>query len=321
MSSGKRQHFMPAALIGQFTFENIHSSTPFRNKKIYVRLRKQTDPFERTPSEILKMKNFYTLTSESTGLKKNAIDAIWDSIEPYIPTMINRLSRSYAKDQLPMDVFLYFVEFCTQLIVRNPKFNENYNERINTIFDYESLEKEELISVKDNTNISRVMEMQRLRPLLMYADLAIFKSSAHNVFINNDNGYIIGMDEGLLERVTLTFPLTPDLVLTFYINRNPAAYNISLLRTPKKFKHQRLFSDSVDSFNKSIYFHSNNLIFSSKKTLLLDDFPKNHDYPGTYGFWYYYDQQELKKISVKHELDYNKIGGKTLFFRNISDPL
>lgn len=318
MSSGKKQHFMPAALIGQFSFESPYSSNSLRDRLVYVRFRRSSDIKELSASAILKEKNFYTIQDETIGLQNDSIDNIWDEVEPMLPKMIKRLSAVYAKDVMPSDLFIYFAEFCTQLIVRNPSFNENYDSRINSFFEYDSLEKNGLISIKDNTNASRIMEMQRLRPLFLYSDVSILRSSKNTHFINNDVGYVIGPDQ-VLQRVTITFPLTPDLAIQFHVNRTVDKYNIDFLKSPKKFDHHKLYAESVNQFNNSVYSLSNILIYGNRKSILTSDFPTDKTQQSPYGFWYLFDQENLLKLGRQHELDYLSLGQDTPIFRDISD--
>ncbi|MBZ1523891.1 DUF4238 domain-containing protein [Leuconostoc mesenteroides] len=318
MSSGKKQHFMPAALIGQFSFESPYSSKHLRDRLVYVRFRQSPDIKELSASAILKEKNFYTIQDETTGLQHDSVDNIWDEVEPFLPKMIKRLSDLYAKDVMPSDLFIYFAEFCTQLIVRNPSFNESYDSRINSFFEYDSLEENGLISVKDNTNASRIMEMQRLRPLLLYSDVSILRASKHTYFINNDVGYVIGPDQ-VLQRATITFPLTPDLAIQFHVNRTADKYNIDLLKSPKKFDHHRLYAESVNQFNKSVYSLSNILIYGNRKSILTSDFPVEKNQESPYGFWYIFDQENLLKLGRQHELDFLSLGQDTPIFHDISE--
>lgn len=317
MSSGKKQHFMPAALIGQFSFENPHSSTTLRKRKVYVRFRKSFDIMELSASVILKEKSFYTIQDETIGLQNDSIDNIWDEVEPMLPKMIKRLSVVYAKNIMPSDLFIYFAEFCTQLIVRNPSFNENFDSRINSFFDYDSLEELGLISVKDNTNASRIMEIQRLRPLFLYSDVSLLKASKNTHFINNDVGYVIGPDQ-VVQRATITFPLTPELAIQFHINRTVDKYNINFLKSPKKFDHHRLYVESVNKFNNFVYSFSNILIYGNRKSLLNSDFPSDTNQQNPYGFWYLFDQETLLTLGRQHELDYLSLGHDTPIFRDIS---
>lgn len=321
MSSGKKQHFVPAALIGQFTFENKHTVTKLRDRKVYVKFRKSSSIKELKPSDFLKEKNIYSIQHESNGLNKNSIDNIWNIVEPILPTMIKRLNSSYAKSTLSPALFIYFSEFFTQLLVRNPSFTKNFNDRVKSILDYDSLEKEGSFSAKDNTNAARIFEIQRLRPLFLYADISLFKPSKNTYFINNDIGYVIGYDDNsILQRVTITFPVTSDLAMQFHINREDDKYDIDLLQSHKKFVHHRLYASSVKKFNQSMYLSSNTLVYGNRKELLTDDLPTDKKSQNTYGFWYALDQQKLLTLGREHELDYHLLNYRALISHYLSTP-
>ncbi|TGE76486.1 hypothetical protein [Weissella confusa] len=61
MSSGKKQHYMSATAISQFSYE-AKADKPNREKRVHLKLIESDVVLDQKASDVLKKKNLYTLT-------------------------------------------------------------------------------------------------------------------------------------------------------------------------------------------------------------------------------------------------------------------
>lgn len=310
MSTGKKHHYFPATSISEFSFERSKSG-PARNKRVYVKFLDSDKPIQKlAPSDILKKKNFYTI-SPSQYLEKDYVDQLWTSVEEDFSTALSELIITQNKKHIPINLYLYFIEYVSQLISRNPQYDISYKERLSGALGQNASESlGTIFNLKDNINLTRLIEIQRIRGLLLYASFSILHATEGS-FINSDVGYSMAfwpkdLDNSLLPAIII--PLTPKLSIQFVINTDPKMYDI------RKFQSQNgivnitkysLKSQHVTQTNTRIASLAKSLLFAKHiEDLKIDTAPTPQNMPAyAFDFILSFDDN-LRSLARTHENDY-----------------
>jgi hypothetical protein len=169
-------HYIPAGYLGRFS----NDTNPVRrNRRLWAVDKRENRLFQATAAELCGLHNFYTLSPKNEDPR--FVDSVWAGYE-------NRLNP--ALDQMivgrldAMEWLKTLVVFAAALLVRGGDFNSRFNDRFSALGP--GLE-DRLTS--DNTNLVRLMELQRLFASMIGARWLLLKTSGKYTQITNDLGY------------------------------------------------------------------------------------------------------------------------------------
>jgi hypothetical protein len=116
--SGKKQHYLPAVLIGGFG--SAAASGRLRDATVAVR-RKATgavDPVDPRAESIAWLPGMYRLTAPPPGIDRDVVDKLWDPVEDKLRDLVVRLAN---RRLVPGDDELLFT-YAAAVGVRHPSF-------------------------------------------------------------------------------------------------------------------------------------------------------------------------------------------------------
>ncbi len=246
-------HYLPAAYIGQFSTVSTGKS---RNRKIFVGDKTAMSIFESTPKNICAEIDFYKLYNDSDF---NQIDELWKGYESDLPgaidALVNQTIDAYSWANI-------LVPFVTCLMVRTPDFNDRFEKRIDS-FGARNF------NDNDNTNKSRILEIQRLIGQLTIAEWRVCSVlDTTEYLIGNDIGYCYFLDN--VQSLGIAIPLNKSHILQIVPK---LARNIAIFKYNNWFpeiKYLTLEKDNYNSFNASINFFARRHIFGHCKSIIND---------------------------------------------------
>lgn len=167
-------HYIPATFLASFSLD---IQKP-RRKSIISAIDQVTGkPIVAPASKLARIKNLYGLVPDP---KKDGrlIDNIWSDYETKLAFAIDELiSGSLTSERWTRTL----VPFVACLFLRGPDFNIRFDQRIREITSIEQPE--------ENTNYSRVFELQRLLGPVLAADWIVAEAVGDGLLITNDLGY------------------------------------------------------------------------------------------------------------------------------------
>ncbi|MFD8615304.1 DUF4238 domain-containing protein [Streptomyces sp. NPDC059631] len=121
MSSGAKQHYVPAALIGGFG--RTADRERLRHAVVCWRRREWAETRETSAEAIGWRTAMYRLQNPADGVDPDVVDAVWDVIEPRIPDVVNRFEdgMSTATERE------WLVVYASMVGVRHPDFGPAIN--------------------------------------------------------------------------------------------------------------------------------------------------------------------------------------------------
>jgi Protein of unknown function (DUF4238) len=180
---GARQHYLPAAYIGNFSED---SSPRRRTRPVWVRRRDRSDVFLSRAENLAWARDLYTLRRPTED--PHFVDRLWDHAEQNLNFAIDALRR--VPDQ-PLDAGLWIgvlVNFVTELFVRSPDWERSLADRFIHGLGVDPREELPTIDHADNANMARAFEHQRVSPAVIRADWHILRAPPGAAFISNDVG-------------------------------------------------------------------------------------------------------------------------------------
>jgi hypothetical protein len=200
-----KQHYQPASLIGAFSLDTTRS---LRERTVWVRRRGVPHAFRERAQNLAYEHNLYTLSGElGYRLDPATVDRLWNVYEPDLPAAIPALVDS-ASPSLGARLWLKcLVPYVTGLFLRGREFNHRFEARspISQMRDYYGP-----TGFADNTNLARLMEMQRLLFPVATAEWTIIHCAS--AAVTSDTGYCL-MQHHADGAVGYAIPLRPDAVL------------------------------------------------------------------------------------------------------------
>jgi hypothetical protein len=201
-----KDHYLPAAFIGRFSDETTERR---RNRSIWIHNGKANKILVTTPSAVGYKTGLYNLAN-GTDIDK------W-SYEDSLNRVLGRISEGKV---LSLDDYLRVaVPFVTGLFVRGKEFNKRYEE-MPTI---KHLAESDLINT-DNTNMSRIIRLQRMLAPVTTARWVVLHSTAAQPVISNDLGLTLTKNLANGE-IGWAIPLDKQTILgIFPLKRRSIAY-------------------------------------------------------------------------------------------------
>ena len=198
-------HYLPATFLASFSSDS--STLPRRNRRLYVGDVKKKRVFSAPASKVGAVNNLYTVVSRiGANADPEVVDRIWSDYERELAEAIKLLiagkvdARTWARVLVP---------FVSCLFVRGLDFNERFDRRMDGI-DIEDLNTG-LLS-KDNTNVARLMELQRLLGPVAVAKWIVIRVLGQKPLVTNDLGYAPFTNSGTNE-AGVAIPLDSSNVL------------------------------------------------------------------------------------------------------------
>jgi hypothetical protein len=171
------------------------------------------------------------------------------SYEKALPHAISTLAIGGAH-QLSAEIWLrVLVPFVASLFVRGPEFNRRFESR-SPIRDLQAFYG--LTGFRDNTNMARLMEMQRLLFPIMCAEWTLAFCGGSGTLVTNDIGYSLLIDPASGEPAYVV-PLCPSMTLKL----NKGRSCLQMCWTGERWAmqgiaHATLFPEGVTNVNTSM---------------------------------------------------------------------
>lgn len=180
ISTVSKHHTLPAALIGAFSLEPAERS---RESTVWV-ARRKGEPFRQQAENVSRRLGFYTIRSDALYVDgdetpSEIIDELWTGAETALPKIIASLDVAAATGVMDARQWLLAADFLAQLFVRNPGYDKR---------QYEGLRGVTQLS-RDEINGSRTMNLQRIRPAVMFARWTVLVAPEGS-FVTNDCSYM-----------------------------------------------------------------------------------------------------------------------------------
>lgn len=168
-------HYLPATYLANFSAED---SFPRRNRTLAVGDKRSGHVFITAAARVAAVHDLYTLSPG--GLEPQTIDNIWTEYENGLADAIEQLI-SGSIDAVTWARVL--VPFVTCLLVRGPEFGIRFDARLRSQ-NIQGLRPE-----PDNTNMARILEIQRLLAPILTAKWLVLRVHGEGEAILNDLGF------------------------------------------------------------------------------------------------------------------------------------
>jgi hypothetical protein len=132
-------------------------------------------------SDLAIIRNLYTLKEQPQNSK--LVDDIWAEYESKLAESIDKLINASIS---ALEWARVLVPFVTCLLVRGPDFDERMLQRLQSL----GFENDFLEGRLDNTNISRILEIQRLLAPIMVAEWKVIFFEEGEPLLTNDSGFM-----------------------------------------------------------------------------------------------------------------------------------
>lgn len=324
-TSTKRQHILPAEIIGQFSAQ----STEIRPRKRLVQVLRigTEDCLSQTAESFFYANDHFTLGKDTDvandTLDKYEIDKLWTIPEHGFVNWFQSFTKTRntnGKARVPYIDFCMCIELCTQILVRSDSFDKNFGMRMERI-----LGKDSTYNTQDNLNEARLMEIQRIRPLLLYSDMHIVHAPQGTEYVNNNHGFTITGPNGKPQGVLI--PISNSMLLVFnFLTREEDYERNSLLKRRKYDPLKGSVSinvihdtkQNVERTNNSLAMVANQFIFGNTREDLIklkdklnQPFSEVSGFADIYGLWAgnAENAEILGQIAIEHESDYEKLYG------------
>jgi len=194
-TSGRRDHLVPASLIGGFSLE---TGRRLRERIVWVRRRNVEPPFRLRAEKVAWRQGFYPESA-----------ALWAGQEPRLPETVDFVARHRGSELLADPFLLTLVPFIASLFVRGPDFDRRMDARLTRILGQNYAQHLR----PNNTDTTRAIEWQRLLAVVLNAEWTIFRNPTTSPLLINDRGWAPIRDMTHPARWGYLFPLTPSVVL------------------------------------------------------------------------------------------------------------
>ena len=191
-------HYLPATYLANFSAD---THFPRRSRTLAVGDKRSGQIFITAAANVAAVHNLYTLSPGN--LDSQMVDEIWSDYEGGLADAIEQLINR------TLDVITWariLVPFVTCLFVRGPEFAIRFDTR---------LRQQGLLGLRpepDNTNMARIMELQRLLAPILTAKWLVLQIHGDGEVLLNDLGFAGFVSPGAAE-AGFSIPLNRDHVL------------------------------------------------------------------------------------------------------------
>ena len=247
-------HYIPAALIGRFSTETAGRS---RQRKIWALERdKQSVARNGKAEKYGAEQDFYDLIMSQHAHMPQVVDKTWLAYENHLGTVLDVLRATTDRYAIDAHSWLtVLVPFVASLFVRGPDFNERYEARPGMKEIYAHVAKQDPAYPRDNTNMARLMEFQRLLSPIMAASWTVLHATGNIPFLINDRGYTFYKPNGSAQ-IGWLIPVGQDVALAIQpktVNSGRAVVVDTCIAHWRAILEHRAISDEETAvFNRAI---------------------------------------------------------------------
>lgn len=175
-----RDHFIPAALLGQFSAE---TTGPLRARRVAVQ-RSNGAPSMTRAENVGFVNDLYAMSS---GDSPSSVDSTWNIVEQEMPAATRLLESGVA---VPAKVWLQtLVPYVAMLFVRGKEFDERFIRRmLGDRLPEPGSVAQEIVASRSNVNMARMFELNRLLAPVACANWFVMHSPHGHEGIVNDLG-------------------------------------------------------------------------------------------------------------------------------------
>lgn len=198
-STTVRQHYFPAAVLGNFSFDRGRRG---RESPVYV-LRRGIDHVYTSAADKIAYRNDFYAPFDHNGAP-NDVEEIWKGYENRLPSAIGRLvDGESAIDAATWTRIL--VPFVAAALVRAPEFRERFKMRMPWV-------EEAGIDADENAGNVIWIELQRVMPLIVASRWTVLRAALGTHFVQNDLGWFAGRLDGR-NHPGVIVPVRPDAAI------------------------------------------------------------------------------------------------------------
>jgi len=197
-NGARRDHYLPAALIGGFGLPSERSSRS-RDATVAVRYTDQTGAVVRAARTVATQIGVYELTNPPPGLSPDAIDDLWQEYEPKLHRAVSHFQHALW-DVNDWEVVLAHI---TALAVRHPDFADEVT-RFREV-------RGDPIEHPDEIQAERVHTLRNTPALLAASRCALIRTGeGSSRLLINDKGFTT-VEDAEVARRGIFFPLSPSI--------------------------------------------------------------------------------------------------------------
>jgi hypothetical protein len=279
MESGKLQHYIPATHLGSFSRE---TGQPRRDRMLAAADLQKGSLFSARASSLGAKNDFYTLAESPLIATPGHHDFVDKAFSFYEPRLAEAIDRLVAGN---IDIKTWagtLVPFVAALLARGPDFADRFERRL----EYLGLASY-TAECPDNTNLARLMELQRLLAPILVACWRVIRMQGRGELIVSDTGYVPFQNPELME-TGIAIPLNrrAALLVTARLRRTVAIRTGGCWRP--NILYDVLNSGMHLSLNKAIACSAHRFIFGPDAEIVSRYYiPQTRGYrpdPGRLGF-------------------------------------
>lgn len=199
-------HFLPATYIAGFSTD---TNPVRRQRRVWVADKQAGKIFETAASNVCAINDFYTLETSQFDAPR-VVDAQFSYYEGPLANAIDHLISGVIDAHTWLTVLVRFV---AGLLVRGPDFNRRFLRRFSDSFRAELAKLDPVFHGRDNTNLARIHEHQRLLAPICGAAWTVLETSGGVEQITNDLGFI-GFEHVQTKYRGIAVPLDRHHILT-----------------------------------------------------------------------------------------------------------
>lgn len=229
-------HYLPAAYLAEFSIDE--TTFPRRNRILSVGNKENSAIFQAPAKKVAAKNNLYTVSN--VGENEDIIDDIWSDYENKLNRSIDQLINQEINGSNWGRVLIPFV---AAMLVRTPDFNRRFVDRLKRL----GINPGEI--TKENINLARTIDLQRLLGPVSAATWTIQKTKGGDPLITNDLGYSLCIEKPF-KGIGFAIPLNKTHILTItpemenkigYVDGNVWKPNIQYIDLPtdahERFNH------------------------------------------------------------------------------------
>lgn len=180
-----KDHYIPAAFLGRFS---VDTESPGRKRTLHI-LRRGVGSSNRVRAEDIGFEpDYYRLKGRSFETVGDVIDPLWMDYERRLGPALDELIDPSAPTVDGGRWVRVLVPFIAAAFVRTPEYGRRF-QRQPIITQMAGSQKADSEWAADNTNLSRLLSLQRLLTLVMASEWIIMHSVGEPSIIINDIGF------------------------------------------------------------------------------------------------------------------------------------
>lgn len=197
-----RDHYIPAAFLGRFS---VQTNLPMRLRHVWVYRKAQATVVEQR-AEMVGFRNRYYRLQVQPHVR--LVEDAWSKYESQLSDALTKLCDPAVNSTDGQSWVRVLVPFVAGIFARSPDFAVKYEGPVEGISaEYAG------ISQADNTNLSRLVAMNRSLAPVMAAKWTIFHTVGPEPLVTNDLGYVNNSYISNRSTIGWTIPLGPKCAL------------------------------------------------------------------------------------------------------------